>query len=160
MVKNPPVNAGDMRHGFNLWVRKIPRRRTWKSILAFLSRYNPTGHRSLEGLGSWGHRVGDDQSDLEHSHCSSATQFVVFCVRSLNSLRQFSYLRTSSYLDFLKNFLLELLYRVVLIAAIQQSESAEGIHGPPLFWISFPFRSWQSSEHIGPCVRTLLSFFY
>ena len=27
MVKNLPANAGDMRHGFNLWVRKIPWRR-------------------------------------------------------------------------------------------------------------------------------------
>ena len=23
-VKNPPVNAGDMRHGFDSWVRKTP----------------------------------------------------------------------------------------------------------------------------------------
>ena len=23
MVKNPPANAGDTRHGFNPWVRKI-----------------------------------------------------------------------------------------------------------------------------------------
>ena len=27
VVKNPPANAGDMRHGFDPWVRKIPWRR-------------------------------------------------------------------------------------------------------------------------------------
>ena len=28
-VKNPPANAGDMRHGFDPWVGKIPWRRAW-----------------------------------------------------------------------------------------------------------------------------------
>ena len=28
VVKNPPTNAGDMRHGFDPWVRKIPWRRS------------------------------------------------------------------------------------------------------------------------------------
>ena len=33
MVKNPPANAGDiMRHGFHLWVRKIPRRKALKPL--------------------------------------------------------------------------------------------------------------------------------
>ena len=27
MVKNPPANAGDMRHGSNPWVTKIPWRK-------------------------------------------------------------------------------------------------------------------------------------
>ena len=35
----------------------------------------------------------------------------------------------------------ELLYNVVLVSAVQQSESAIRIHISPLFWISFPFRS-------------------
>ena len=36
MVKNPPVNAGDMRLGFHPWVRKIPWRRAWKPTPVFL----------------------------------------------------------------------------------------------------------------------------
>ena len=32
MVKNPPANAGDMRHGFSLWVRKIFCRRKWHPL--------------------------------------------------------------------------------------------------------------------------------
>ena len=35
----------------------------------------------------------------------------------------------------------QLLYRVVLISTVQQNESAIDIHGSPLFWISFLFRS-------------------
>ena len=27
VIKNPPANAGDMRHGFDPWVRKMPWRR-------------------------------------------------------------------------------------------------------------------------------------
>ena len=42
MVKNPPANAGDMRCGFDPWVRKIPRRRAWQPTLALL-----TGQRSV-----------------------------------------------------------------------------------------------------------------
>ena len=41
---------------------------------------------------------------------------------------------------------LSLLYDVVLVSAVQQSESATRIHVSPLFWISFPFRSPQSTE--------------
>ena len=32
MVKNPPVNAGDKRLGFDPCVRKIPWRRKWQRI--------------------------------------------------------------------------------------------------------------------------------
>ena len=30
VVKNPPVNAGDVRLGFDPWVGKIPWRRKWQ----------------------------------------------------------------------------------------------------------------------------------
>ena len=41
-----------------------------------------------------------------------------------------------------KNFIrVLLLYGVVLVSAVQQSESAIHICIPPLLWISFPFRS-------------------
>ena len=39
-----------------------------------------------------------------------------------------------------------LLYDVVLVSAVQQSESAACKHRSLLFWISFPFRSPQSIE--------------
>ena len=37
VVKNLPASAGDMRHGFDRWLRKIPWR-AWQSIPVFLSR--------------------------------------------------------------------------------------------------------------------------
>ena len=40
----------------------------------------------------------------------------------------------------------QLLYNVVLVSAVQQSESAIHIHISPSFWISFPFRSPQTTE--------------
>ena len=39
-----------------------------------------------------------------------------------------------------------LLYNVVLVAAVEQSESVTRILIYPLFWISFPLRSPQSAE--------------
>ena len=36
VVKNPPANATDKKHGFNPWVRKIPWRRAWQPTLVFL----------------------------------------------------------------------------------------------------------------------------
>ena len=47
-----------------------------------------------------------------------------------------------------KLILLEYSYftTVVLVSTVQQSESGKYIHMSPLFWISFPFRSSQSTE--------------
>ena len=45
----------------------------------------------------------------------------------------------------------QLLYNVVLVSAVQQSESAICIHISTLFWISFPFRSPQSTEQSSVC---------
>ena len=51
VVKNPPTNAGDiMRHGFNPWVGKIPRRRAWLPAPVFLSAESH-GQKSLAGFG-------------------------------------------------------------------------------------------------------------
>ena len=62
MVKNPPVNAGDMRCGFDPWVRKMPWRRKWQPTPVFLSAESH-GERSLAGYGPWGHKkVGYDQA--------------------------------------------------------------------------------------------------
>ena len=49
MVKDPPANAGDMRHRFNPWVRKIP----WRKA-------NPLQYSCLENpmdRGGWQARV-------------------------------------------------------------------------------------------------------
>ena len=45
----------------------------------------------------------------------------------------------------------QLLYNVVLVSAVQPSESVIHIHISPLFWISFPFRSPQSTEQSSLC---------
>ena len=42
-------------------------------------------------------------------------------------------------------------YNVVLVSAVQRSESAICIHISPLFWISFPLRSPQSTEQSSLC---------
>ena len=48
---------------------------------------------------------------------------------------------------FLKIFIgVQLLYNIVLVSTVQHSESAIHIRISPLFWISFPFRSPQSTE--------------
>ena len=48
VVKNPSANAGDVRRGFNPWVRKIPWRRAWKPSPVFLPGESH-GQRSLVG---------------------------------------------------------------------------------------------------------------
>ena len=57
------------------------------------------------------------------------------------------FLSFSSLCSFFKIFIgVYLLYNVVLVSTVQQSESAIRIHVSNLFWISFPFRSPQSTE--------------
>ena len=48
VVKNLPANAGDMRHRFDSWVRKIPWKRKWPPTPVFLRRKSQ-GQRSLAG---------------------------------------------------------------------------------------------------------------
>ena len=49
MVKNPPAKAGrHKRHGFDLWVGKIPWRRAWQPTLVFFLEES-LGQRSLVG---------------------------------------------------------------------------------------------------------------
>ena len=38
MVKNPPVNAGDKRQGFDPWVGKIPWKQGMETHSCFLAR--------------------------------------------------------------------------------------------------------------------------
>ena len=48
VVRNLPADVGDMRLGFNPWVRKIPWRRAWQPIPVFLPGESH-GRRSLVG---------------------------------------------------------------------------------------------------------------
>ena len=53
VVKNPPANEGELRHGFDLWVKKIPWRKAWQPTPVFLpGKYH--GQRSLVGYIPWG----------------------------------------------------------------------------------------------------------
>ena len=64
MVKNPPADAGDMRHGFDPWVGKIPWSQAWQSTPVFLPGESP-GQKSLVGHSPWGHNEVDT---TEHAH--------------------------------------------------------------------------------------------
>ena len=52
MVMNLPANAGDMRHGFDPCVGKIPWRRTRQPTPVFLPGESH-GQRSLVGYSPW-----------------------------------------------------------------------------------------------------------
>ena len=58
VVKNPPASAGDKRHSFNPWVRKIPWRRAGHPTPVFLPGESH-GQRSLAGYSPWGHKESD-----------------------------------------------------------------------------------------------------
>ena len=53
VVKNPPANARDMRRRFDLWVGKIPWRRTWQPTPVFLPGESH-GQRTLVVYSPWG----------------------------------------------------------------------------------------------------------
>ena len=56
--KEPPANAGDMRHEFDPWVRKIPWRRAQLPTPAFLHGEFP-GLKSLAGYSSQTRKEAD-----------------------------------------------------------------------------------------------------
>ena len=67
MVKNPPASAGGMRHGFSLWVGKIPWRGAWQPTPVFLpGEYH--GQRRLEGYIPWGCTESDTTEVTYHTH--------------------------------------------------------------------------------------------
>jgi len=68
VVKNLSANAGDMRHGFDPWVRMIPWRRAWQPTPVFLCGES-CGQRSLEGYSPQGHKESDTTERLStHMH--------------------------------------------------------------------------------------------
>ena len=56
VLKNSPVNAGNMRHGFNPWFRKIPWRRAWQPTPIFLPGESH-GQKNLAGYSPGSQRV-------------------------------------------------------------------------------------------------------
>ena len=68
MVKNLPVNAGDIkRHRFDPWVRKIPWRRAWKPTPVFLPGESH-GQRSLVNYSPQGHKEFDVTEVTQHTN--------------------------------------------------------------------------------------------
>ena len=53
-----PANAGDVRHRFDPWVRKITWRRAWLRTPVFLPGESH-GQKNLAGYGLWGHTESD-----------------------------------------------------------------------------------------------------
>ena len=68
--KNSPANAGDMRCGFDPWVRKIPWRRKWQPTPVFLPGESH-GQRSLAGYSSSPGKQWDRTEATEHCTCGS-----------------------------------------------------------------------------------------
>ena len=62
VVKNLPANAGDVRLGFDPWVRKIPWRRAWQCTSVFLPGESH-GQGSLAGYSPQG--VAQSQTRLK-----------------------------------------------------------------------------------------------
>ena len=62
VVKNLPTNTGDMRRGFDTWVRKIPWRRARQPTPVFLPEES-RGQRSLVGYSPQGHKNRIRHSD-------------------------------------------------------------------------------------------------
>ena len=58
VVKNPPAKAGNKRHRFDPWVRKVPWRRAWQPTPVFLPGESH-GQRSLAGYGPWDCKESD-----------------------------------------------------------------------------------------------------
>ena len=58
VVKNPPANAGELRRGFDHWVRVIAWRRKWQATPAVLPGKSHE-ERSLFGYSLWGRKESD-----------------------------------------------------------------------------------------------------
>ena len=69
VVKNLPANAGDMRHGFDPWVGKIPWRRTQQPTPVSLPGESP-GQSSLLGYSPWDGQESDTtEANNMHTQC-------------------------------------------------------------------------------------------
>ena len=82
VVKNLPANAGDMRHVFSPWIRKILWRRAWQPTPVFVPG-ECHGQRSLAGCSPGGRTVRPDGSDLACSMHARCTCLSISYVRRL-----------------------------------------------------------------------------
>ena len=89
MVRNLPANAGDMRHGFDIWVRKIPWWRKWQPITVFLLGESH-GQRSLAGYSP------QDDTAVRHS-CQ--TQLKRLCTQAYVPVYIYTYVNAYMYQD-------------------------------------------------------------
>ena len=106
------------RHGFHLWIRKIPWRRKWHPTSVFLPGKSH-GQRSLVGCSPWGHRVIHMHTENwrppillyltkrgnNRKWCSSLT-IVIF---KIVTICKCSYIRKTSHLKITK------LWRIILL---------------------------------------------
>ena len=88
-------------------------------------------------MGDWAQRVPDKRRPIRIKHSYQGMGRLIRKTKGRS-------------LDF---FLIgvQLLYNVVLVSAVQHSESAICTHISSLFWISIPFRSPQSTEQSSLC---------
>ena len=66
VIKNPPSNAGDKTCRFDLWVGKIPWKKTWQPIPVFLPGESH-GQRSLAGKSPQGSKKLDKNEEIWHA---------------------------------------------------------------------------------------------
>ena len=67
VVKNLRASAGNMRHGFYLWVGKILWRRAWQCTPVFLPGESPSTERP--GYSPWGCKESDMTKQINtHTH--------------------------------------------------------------------------------------------
>ena len=83
VVKNLPARAGDLRCGFDPWVRKIPWRRAWQSTLGFLPG-KANEHRSLAGYSPWGRK----ESDMTEGLTCYLSSLVAQTVKNLPAMQE------------------------------------------------------------------------
>ena len=79
VIKNPPANAGNMRRGFDPWVRKIPWRKKWQPTPVFLPG-DPRGQRSLVVYSPWGGKRDPHDLGTKHiTHNAAAAKSLQSC---------------------------------------------------------------------------------
>ena len=63
VVKNLPATSGNVRDGFDPWVRKMPWRRAWQPTPVFLPGESH-GKRSLAGYSPWDRKESDMTEEI------------------------------------------------------------------------------------------------
>ena len=102
VIKNLPAKAGDMRCGFDSWVRKIPLEKemaTHSSILAGKLH----GQSNLVGYSPWGHKESDV---TEHNTQAAAYAACLLLVNMKVSIFFFFTVRNSTALNLCMRYFL------------------------------------------------------